>query len=284
MNDGRIFKANEFITLKLEDDKTNLYVLDKLFKQCMTLVLNIPTDNIMKFDTIHSIDDIEKFISLEEIEDNYNSHRINPEAEFQAHCSNITAWIENEYKTEILHRTIAFPLLKSLVDAGDSKAKKRFKEEIAYRFMQGNYTVKEYLILEGYIDYLTREEFFSLFPFGTELAKIEKLLHGKFVLGEYPTKKLWLLQANPESKYIFSDHALMLGIENYRLSTSKWNRILNILGSIKSLEMLHLRNNKLERLPKNISKLKHLKSLNLFGNKIKKKEIPVDLQSIVWGL
>ncbi len=39
------FKVNEYITLKLEGIKTNIYVKGQLFNQCKFLLLNIPIEN-----------------------------------------------------------------------------------------------------------------------------------------------------------------------------------------------------------------------------------------------
>jgi len=57
-----------------------------------------------------------------------------------------------------LHRNLAFPLLKELVNAVDPIAKKIFKEEIAKRIESGNLTVITYLLIEGYLRYLNKEE------------------------------------------------------------------------------------------------------------------------------
>ncbi|MBA7528684.1 hypothetical protein ES705_20872 [subsurface metagenome] len=262
-----IFKVNELITLKFENDRTNIYVAGKLFKPCV-----VPTSNLSNFDSIHSIDEIEDYISPKEIEIYYNPRDISSEEEFRAHCSNIAIWAENDYNTELLHRYVAFPLLKQLLKVGDVKAKKIFKEEIAYRYTKGNDLVKRYLRIEGYLDYLTRKEFFNLFPFGSELMEIENELNGKFVLAdENHTKKktLYFFHLDDDS-YQCSKGAILVGICNYRLSKSKWDRILNTLSSIKQLEILDLSSNNLKRVPESIFDLNHLKRLNLSYNKIKK--------------
>ncbi|MFX1257954.1 MAG: leucine-rich repeat domain-containing protein, partial [Promethearchaeota archaeon] len=88
--------------------------------------------------------------------------KISPETEFWGHCSNLQAWTENEYDTRLLHSNLAFPLLKKLTESGDPLAKKVFKEEIAKRFMKGHLSVSTYLIKEGYLFYLSKEEFESI--------------------------------------------------------------------------------------------------------------------------
>jgi len=38
------FKVNDYIKLKLENGRTNIYVKNRVFRQCMYLLLNIPVD------------------------------------------------------------------------------------------------------------------------------------------------------------------------------------------------------------------------------------------------
>ena len=50
----------------------------------MALVVNLHKNDVHKFDSIHSIDEIEEYISPDEIEYNYKSSEISPKEEFQA--------------------------------------------------------------------------------------------------------------------------------------------------------------------------------------------------------
>jgi len=52
------FRVNEYITLKLEEGKTNIYVKDQLFNQCKFLLLDISVDKVSSFDDIESIDEV----------------------------------------------------------------------------------------------------------------------------------------------------------------------------------------------------------------------------------
>ena len=120
------FKVNDFITLRLEYNRTNIYINEQIFKQCKFLLLNIPVDEIKSFDEIQSIDEAaEKLDTTLEPRNGYRVDKIPPDVEFWGHCSNIQTWYEHDYDTRILHRNIAFPLLKHLVEAGDSKATKK---------------------------------------------------------------------------------------------------------------------------------------------------------------
>ncbi|MFX1363304.1 MAG: leucine-rich repeat domain-containing protein [Promethearchaeota archaeon] len=145
--------------MKLEGGRTMIYVNNRVFRQCMYLLINIPIDQIDEYDEIKSID--EAAVKLDRSMES-NHQRVPPETEFWGHCSNIQAWVENEYDTRILHRNLAFPLLKALVDAGDPIAKRKFKEEIAIRYATGHPTVIRFLTQNGYLYYLTEDEFESM--------------------------------------------------------------------------------------------------------------------------
>ena len=156
-NNVREFKINDFLTLKLQNNRTNIYVKNRIFTQCMYLLLNIPVDRIRDYDPIDSIDEAAEVLDRS-LEGSRSQYIITPEEEFVGHCSNIQVWAENDYDTRILHRNLAFPLLKRLSDVGDPLAKKKFKEEIALRYSSGYSTVITFLNQNGYLKYLRREE------------------------------------------------------------------------------------------------------------------------------
>lgn len=164
------FKINEFITLKLEDKPTSgipkketfIYVKGRQFDQCKFLLIPISIDEAKDFNEIDSIDKAEEKMdrSLE-----YTDRRmagIPVMTEFWGHCSNLQVWAENDYDTRLLHRNLAFPLLKRLTEVGDPIAKKVFREEIAKRYASRHPSVAEYLKDEGYLKYLSEEELESL--------------------------------------------------------------------------------------------------------------------------
>ena len=156
------FKVGKYITLKLEDGVTNLYIKSELFRQCKLLVLNIPTDG--SSDQIQSVDEAAYKLGWSPFGQEAPNirHKISPKTKFWAHCSNIQAWIESNYDTKILHHSIAFPLLRKLVELGDSIAKIRFKEEVAERLENSTPQVLLFLIQERYLDVFAPEELESL--------------------------------------------------------------------------------------------------------------------------
>jgi len=158
LNNEKQFKVNDFITLKLENDRTNVYVKEKPFNQCKHLLLNLDKQNLENYDSIDSIDEAIEVLHDPQYPYLIVDQEIPPETEFWGHCSNLQAWVENDYDTRLLHRNIAFPLLKKLTEVGDPIAKRRFKEEIAIRFQSGHISVMNFLIQERYLDYLNPEE------------------------------------------------------------------------------------------------------------------------------
>ncbi|MFX1394432.1 MAG: leucine-rich repeat domain-containing protein [Promethearchaeota archaeon] len=153
------FIINDYLRLKLIDNRTYIFINDELFNHCKYILLDIPVEEVEDFDEIDSIDEAAEKLdhSLERrFEKNIT---IPPETEFWGHASNLQCWWENGYDTRLLHSNLAFPLLKKLTEAGDPQAKRVFKEEIAKRFMKGHLPVTTYLIKEGYLFYLSKEEF-----------------------------------------------------------------------------------------------------------------------------
>ena len=210
-NQIKEFKINQYLKLKLEGGRTNIYVNNRRFIQCMYLLLNIPVDRIEEYDEIESID--EASVKLDRSMER-NHRKVPPETEFWGHCSNIQAWVDNEYDTRILHRNIAFPLLKALVDAGDPIAKRKFKEEIAIRYATGHPTVIRFLTQNGYLYYLTEDEFESMlididFPSIDEYAR-KILLYLKNIENPESIKHIKLYTTNFVNRFRFKYKYLIL--------------------------------------------------------------------------
>jgi len=162
------YKINEFLSLKLEKGKTQIYVKDKRFLQCKRLALNISKKDIPIYDEINSIDEAadvyqkhlyqNKIVEGPLARDLHEDHDITPEEEFWGHCSNLQMWYENDYDTRLLHSNLAFYLLKALVDAGDPIARRVFKNEVAERFESGYPNVIISIVNAKLLDYFTLEE------------------------------------------------------------------------------------------------------------------------------
>jgi len=75
----------------------------------------------------------------------------------------LDAWSKHKYDTRLLHRALAFPILKVLTEVGDQVAKAVFKEEIIKRFEIGHPTIIRYLIREDYIRKYVKNELLKRF-------------------------------------------------------------------------------------------------------------------------
>lgn len=153
------FKVNEFITLKLENSKTFIYVNNELFNQCISVFTRTNTEELEDLLEIESVDELAEK-SIDDMTEDLDPELINIPAKvrFWVHCSNMQVWAENNYDSRLIHSNLAFPLLKKLMEVGDVKAKRVFKEEIAKRLKFGSYWTQKFLFIEGYVSYLTQEE------------------------------------------------------------------------------------------------------------------------------
>ena len=152
------YQINDYLTLKLENKATTIYVDGKQFIQCKFLLLNIPLDKVRDFDDIESIDEAAERLNHDLEFQNKIKIKIPPETEFWAHCSNLQVWAEYNYNPRLLHSNLAYPLLEAITDAGDPIAKEVFKQEIKIRFESFNFSTQQYLIENGYLNYFNKEE------------------------------------------------------------------------------------------------------------------------------
>ncbi len=160
--DIKKFKINNYLTLKLIDDKTYIYVSNKRYRELEKLFYQ-PKDNFKKIDReVKSMDD------LAEILDHYDrdimryEYKIPSKDLFWGHCSNIQVWVEENYNTVYLHRNLAFPLLRKLLKEEDPIALKVYKKEIEKRFKDGILKVKSYIIQNGYLKDFDRDDLLKL--------------------------------------------------------------------------------------------------------------------------
>lgn len=258
------FQVNNYITLKLEDGKTNIYVGGELFEQCRFLLLNIPINEISSFDEINSVDEAAANLSKKGEKryfpwgENKISEIISPEIEFWAHSSNLQVWSEYDYDTRLIHSNLAFPLLKKLTEVGDLSAKKVFKEEIAKRLESGYWPVTEYLMRGDYTGYLSREEFLSCILEDENeihfLLEIEKLNDIRFYLEK---------ELSGEYNNFTVENRNIVGL---CIDSLKIEGILPFIVNLKSLEILFLIHCTIQNVPESICYLQFLKKLHFFEN------------------
>jgi len=267
------FKINKYLSLKLEDDITNIYINGIEFLQCMYLLLSKKFDEIEDLSEIKSVDEMSDYLDRSMEAGNYS---IPSEVEFWGHCSNLQVWYENNYDTRLIHSNLAFPLLKKLSDLGDPIALKVFKEEIAKRLESGHRPVIEYLIEEDYIDYINREEFlfFLLNSIDAEIIiKIEGCLNNQFYITynfeDYPPPNNILIEKRNVTGINLTSDKIPYQIED----------IFKLLSKLKKLTCLSIDNCNLTRIPSAIYKLKNLEHLTFRNNQID--EIPESLGKLI---
>jgi len=269
------FQINELLKLRLENGKTNIYIKDKLFRQCKFLLINIDDNNIENFEDISSIDEAESRLDQSLEEEALEDYAILPEEEFWAHCSNLEAWARHKYDTRLLHRTLAFPMLKVLTDAGDQVAKAVFEEEIIKRFESGHPSIVQYLIRMGYVRKHVKEKLIETL-LESEVVSILKNLEKYSKTEVKIEEELWFdnQYGNPQFAIEFEKNKL-IGLELRHCNLTHFPLEITRLTSLKKL---YLDDNILQNIPEQISKLKNLRELNLCGNQLE--AIPTGIKSL----
>ncbi len=228
------FTINNNIKLKLEEDKTNIYINGCLFQQCKFLLINIPIDENKSYNEIRSIDDAAEKLDTSLEGSNIEKFSISPEEEFWAHCSNLQAWYENEYDTRLLHSSLSFALLKKLYDLGDPLVRKKYKEEITQRFLFGSGRIQDFLIAEGYTANLPMEELLSSVKDSDIIFRLEQLLNIK-------------MDVNTRiSRGFLIEKGVITGLS---LDNCDIEILPEIIKDLKSLKSLYLSRNSLTSLP-----------------------------------
>ncbi|MBN1802173.1 MAG: hypothetical protein JW891_11740 [Candidatus Lokiarchaeota archaeon] len=272
-----IFRINKYIELKLEDGKTHIYVKGEKFRQCKSLALQISLERGSGKNEIQSIDELE-LMNMEKKSD----LQITSEEEFWGHCSNLQAWVGNNYDTRLLHRNMAFPLLKRLSQEGDQKAKKVFKEEIVKRLKNGVPTVVKYLIEENYMDFLNEEELRTFFEFvvlnGNKIPVVNGMLDLsnreisdlKEIEGLYKLNSLRYLNLfNNKLEKLPASIKNLKSLQEINLMINRLESLPIEIGDLNGLKSLNLEHNMIETLPESIGNLKLLQNLNLICNELK---------------
>ena len=285
------FIVNEHVTLKLEHGKTILYINGEKFRQCMRLILQIPLNELAKYDSIDSINEAAEL--NKSLHENHiwngeyweNKVTITPEQEFWGHCSNIQAWYENDYDTRLIHSNLAFPLLEQLAEVGEKKARTSLKDEIALlfeRWLNGPHSelAEEFFKTHTLLHHLNKEEQYVLFKMYADkyYQDIEKeqteiiielgILLGKPIpiLSEKNQKKKKSKNFGIEVKRGKVISLKLFGGKNYGRHDNK--SLLKKICQITTLIELNLSYNKIEKLPTIVSNLNCLEEFDLSKNNL----------------
>ena len=143
-------KVNDYITISSERNKILIYIQGERFQEFDYSFIN----KILKT----SKSQLEKTNTQgNNIKNNYKTDSEN--AYFNSFVNILKLWIRNNYDTSILLYDISFPLLRKLVEVGDSHAKKVFIDEILKNLWDGDPLVVKYLISEKYVDYVALDNY-----------------------------------------------------------------------------------------------------------------------------
>lgn len=157
------FPITEYLEVILtEDDKTEIWIKGEHFMQCSHVLTTVQTNKIENVWLLDSVDDIKEATA---------TIVIDPETRFFVHCSNIQAWVENNFDTGMLHSNLSFPLLKKLIEE-ECINSMILKEEIAKRFKHGSIEMKRFLFERKYLDSLSKEELSAIIT-----TNFKELLH-----------------------------------------------------------------------------------------------------------
>lgn len=94
------YRVNEHITLKLENEKTVIYIDEERFRHCKALIFNFPKEDNTFLEDIESIDELIE--GADEILEESVRRILTPEEEFWGHCSTLQAFAENNYNTNLM--------------------------------------------------------------------------------------------------------------------------------------------------------------------------------------
>ena len=155
------YTINEFISLKLIFSKTIIYVDSEIFLTCQKIALNLLPHDFQKYRIFYNIDDIIEFYK----KNNSNtSVEISPQEEFWDHCSNLQAWVENDYNTSIISKNLGFPILLELSKRDIARFNLKLKKELIERIKTGGLKAILYFLADtetNYLNYLTEDDFFD---------------------------------------------------------------------------------------------------------------------------
>lgn len=254
-------------------------------------------DEITSLEDIESIDELVDRIDSLNVSSNEKKSSINPEDEFWGHCSSLQIWAENDYNTNLLHGSLAFPLLAKLSSMGDPLAKKVFKKEVIRRLSSRYFPTVFRLIEAGYTFYFEYEVYEITFEEMQKKLNKEELKEiieaeagwsaGGGYLGNYEELEV-KYSLNSEELEIFKEIESHIGrfipscndtsikgpfiyIENNKvillaLDNLNLTYIPECVGSLKNIERLRLGDNKLKQIPESIGNLKNLLNLSLHSN------------------
>jgi len=257
------FKLNDFLTVRFESNKTVIYVKGEPFKICKYLLMNIPSSEVCDYD---SIDQASEFYN-KQLENEITPQEVGltPEEEFKGHCSNLQVWVENNYDMCLLHRNLAFPLLKKLSSVGDSIAQEVLAQEILERFKSGSTTVQLFLISGKYLQFLKEECVEDLFPYIAD-KQVLSCLGGYFEHKRDLLSEIKVLNLLVEKDFVNYEYLMVLAnryikIKDTRMAILVLRKILTLYKNDEKtlffLAHLYMFEKKINRAKKTLYRLRN---------------------------
>lgn len=268
------FRINKYLSVRLEKNKTIIFVGGKRFLQCKSLLFHLPAEDLNYFEGIKSIDDAQlNFEMISEETGFLRGGEIPPEEEYWGHCSNLQAWYEHGYDTRLLHSNLAFPLLKKLSEEGDPQAKEIFMDEIINRYKNGNEFTRRFLHEDGFVMLLpvdvrfhleldSDEEIVALYDLWQEIIKDKSMEN--YTLHDF----YW------DEPYVIKNRQ----VEELDLSGYSFMKFPEVILKFSHLKKLKFSGGKITELPRRIYRLKKLKNLDLGWNNLK--SLPISICSM----
>ncbi len=153
---------NEFLTVKLEDNKPVIYIKKEQYKMRSFKYMDISIDEVKSSYNVDSIDDALEKIDEKEKEERRLVKRRSfiPEYWYEKLCSNLNPWAKNNYDTRLIYGEHAFQLLHKLEISGDPIAQKVIKGELMKRLKSGCLHLIDFLL---YKKFYNKDTFFDLY-------------------------------------------------------------------------------------------------------------------------
>ncbi|MHA1282479.1 MAG: leucine-rich repeat domain-containing protein [Promethearchaeota archaeon] len=277
------FRVNDYITLRLEDGRTRIYVCGERFMHCRFLLIVNPHLKEGQSE-INSIDEAAELL-VDDLERDFtrDDFGITPEQEFWAHCSNLQVWCEHGYDPRLLHSNLSIPLLKRLGEVGDKRAFSLYKSVVAERYVSASDYLRDFYRNEGFLDGLTKEEFDSIYleilgDEYEEILELESLIGsriphknsmGSTVFEMWDNTIYMLNLVNCELPEFPEAIFRLKNLQELRINYCGLRELPERIRELKQLKVLELRKNCLESLPKSISELNNLYRLDLSYNRFR---------------
>jgi len=143
-------KVNDYLTISSESNVISLYIKGERFQEFdysfINKIIKASKNQLEKTNTQ------DKYVNAKYKADSKNAY-------FTNFANILKIWSRNNYDTNLLRYNVSFPLLRRLVEVGDSHAKKVFIDEILKNLWVGDPVVIKYIINKNYDEFLVLDNY-----------------------------------------------------------------------------------------------------------------------------